>query len=208
MMGNQLSQILTMLLIISIIVLFILICIFIILSAKKKKEQQGPKEEEVLTTTPEKADKKIVKVKEYTTSDVKDFMDFEDIRDNMIIQDKGKRLVMVIQCQGINYDLMSSVEKVSVEQGFVQFLNSLTRPIQLYIQSRKINLGQSIENYKKRLRDVENRYNRIKMQYEQAQRNENMTREQFDMLRLEYTKQKNLYEYTLDIINNTTFKIN
>ena len=60
-------------------------------------------------------------------------------------------MVMVVQCQGINYDLMSSIEKVGVEQGFIQFLNTLTRPIQIYIQSRKVNLEESIENYKKRV---------------------------------------------------------
>ena len=110
---------------------------------------------------------------------------------------------MVIQCQGINYDLMSTMEKVSVEQGFVQFLNTLTRPIQLYIQSRKVNLNESIQNYKKRLKDIETKYNKIKIQYEQAQKNSNLSTEQFNIIRLEYVRQKNLYDYTRDIINNT-----
>ena len=43
---------------------------------------------------------------------------------------------MVVECQGINYDLMSQEEKVSVEEGFSQFLNTLKEPVQLYIQTR------------------------------------------------------------------------
>ena len=44
----------------------------------------------------------------------RDFMDFDRIEDNMIIQKKGKFL-MIVECQGINYDLMSDMEKVSVK---------------------------------------------------------------------------------------------
>ena len=49
--------------------------------------------------------------------------EFEKVEDNMIIQKKGKYL-MVLECQGINYDLMSEMEMASVEQGFIEFLNT------------------------------------------------------------------------------------
>ncbi len=54
-----------------------------------------------------------------------DFMEFNGVEDNMIVQKNGKRYIMVIECQGINYDLMSQMEKVGVEEGFQQFLNTL-----------------------------------------------------------------------------------
>ena len=38
-----------------------------------------------------------------------------------------------------------SVEKVSVEQGFISFLNTLRHPIQIYIQTRTINLERSVQ---------------------------------------------------------------
>ena len=137
----------------------------------------------------------IVQAKAYTTHNIKDFLDFDEIKDNMIVQNRGKKLIMVVQCQGVNYDLMSSMEKVSVEQGFVQFLNTLTRPIQLYIQSRKVNLEESIQNYTKRLKDVEGKFFKAKLQYEQAQKNENLSKDRLDMIKLEYVRQKNLYEH-------------
>ena len=205
MSSGELTYLLTILLIASVVILGILIIVFIALSINKNKKEKKFDEAMIQTCEieKEKAKSKIIQTKTYTPQDVKSFLDFDEIKDNMIVQDKGKRLVMVIQCQGINYDLMSTMEKVSVEQGFVQFLNTLTRPIQLYIQSRKVNLNESIQNYKKRLKDIETKYNKIKIQYEQAQKNSNLSTEQFNIIRLEYVRQKNLYDYTRDIINNT-----
>ena len=57
--------------------------------------------------------------------DVFKFMEFDKIIDNMIVQNKGQRYTMAIKCKGINYDLMSDVEQLSVEQGFITFLNTL-----------------------------------------------------------------------------------
>lgn len=205
MSSGELTYLLTILLIASVVILGILIIVFIALSINKNKKEKKFDEAMIQTgeIEKEKAKSKIIQTKTYTPQDVKSFLDFDEIKDNMIVQDKGKRLVMVIQCQGINYDLMSNMEKVSVEQGFVQFLNTLTRPIQLYIQSRKVNLNESIQNYKKRLKDIETKYNKIKIQYEQAQKNSDLSTEQFNMIRLEFVRQKNLYDYTRDIINNT-----
>lgn len=201
--SEQLTSLLSILLIVSILILFVLIVAFVAISLKKKMKEKEDKPKKVEVVKTEEKTTNIVQAKSYTTQDIKSFLDFDEIKDNMIIQNKGKRMVMVVQCQGINYDLMSSVEKVSVEQGFVQFLNTLTRPIQLYIQSRKVNLEESIQKYNKRLTDVESRFYKAKLQYEQAERNENLSKDRFNMIKLEYVRQKNLYEYTKDIISNT-----
>ena len=200
---DYITNILKISLIISVVLLFILMVAFIILELKRKNEK---KEDEELIEIKSKEDKKTsntTQTKIFTTKDIKDFMDFDEIKDNMIIQKNGKRLVMVIQCQGINYDLMSSIEKVGVEQGFVQFLNTLTRPIQIYIQSRKVNLEESIENYKKKLKTIESNYGKARFQYDEATKNNNINPDKFKNIKFEYIRQKNLYEYTKDIISNT-----
>ena len=110
---------------------------------------------------------------------------------------------MVIDCQGINYDLMSADEKIGVEEGFVQFLNTLTSPVQIYIQTRKINLESSLINYKEKVDLIENSYNKQRLRYEQLAKNPSTPR---DVLRKEYyelIKQQNLYEYGRDIIYDT-----
>lgn len=202
-MGNQeITNLLTIFLAISIIILFVLIMAFLIITIKRKQEEtkRNVNNKRMENT---KVPSNIIQTKMYTTENIKKFMDFDEIKDNMIIQKNGKRLVMVVKCQGVNYDLMSSIEKVGVEQGFIQFLNTLTRPIQLYIQSRKVNLSESVENYKKRLKNIESSYGKIKIQFEQAQRNENISDEKYKEIKMEYVRQKNLYEYTRDIISNT-----
>ena len=130
-------------------------------------------------------------------------MEFDKIEDNMIIQKNGMRYVMVVECQGINYDLMSQAEKVAVEEGFVQFLNTLSHPIQIYTQTRKINLESSLQTYKAEVDKVEQEYQRQTLRYRQIMQSPNATEEQRKKALYEYTKQKNLYEYGKDIIYNT-----
>ena len=204
-MGAQsLTQLLTMFLAISLIILFVLIIILAIITLKKKKQENNIiKESDIKLAQEPKIITNMVQTKMYTAENVKKFLDFDEIKDNMILQKDGKRLVMVIQCQGVNYDLMSAIEKVGVEQGFIQFLNTLTRPIQLHVQARKVNLEDSVANYKKRLKNIEISFNKMRIQYEQAQKNSSISNEKFKEIKFEYIRQKNLYEYTKDIISNT-----
>ena len=139
----------------------------------------------------------------YTKVPIFNFMQFDKIQDNMIVQDNGNKYLMVLACEGVNYDLMSEVEKTGVESGFLQFLNTLRFPIQLYVQTRTINIESSIIGYKQRLNETKeklekkrNEYNRINKEpdmYPQKNK-EKVTRE---MARLQ-----NLYDYGADVIKN------
>lgn len=196
------TQILTIFLAVSVIILFILIVLFFALWLKRRERKQTA-EDLTENKNQSKIESKIIETKQYSTENIKKFMDFDEIKDNMIVQKNGKRFVMVIQCQGINYDLMSSIEKVGVEQGFIQFLNTLTKPIQIYVQSRKVNLEESIENYRKKLKNIEISYNKAKLQFDNAQKSNKMSADTMKKLRMEFVRQKNLYDYTRDIIANT-----
>lgn len=131
------------------------------------------------------------------------FMEFDTIEDNMIVQDNGKKYLMVIECKGVNYDLLSNLEKASIEQGFLQFLNTLKYEIQLYVQTRKVNLFQSINSYKERLRNIEMDMRDEEARYTDMQRSGNYTRDELLKEIKEVTKKRNLYEYGKDIIENT-----
>lgn len=143
------------------------------------------------------------KTKNFTINSIFDFLEFDKIEDNMIIQKNGTRYVMVVECQGINYDLMSQAEKIGVEEGFVQFLNTLAYPIQLYTQTRKINLESSLNSYKNEIAKIEQEYARQRARYQSIASNPNSTEAQITQALYELTKQKNLYEYGKDIIYNT-----
>lgn len=139
----------------------------------------------------------------YTKQSIFDFMEFDRIEDNMIIQKDDKRYLMVLECQGINYDLMSGMERVSVEEGFAQFLNTLRHPIQIYTQTRTINLESSLQTYKKRLEDIKLELERKEMKYKQMQSSKNYTEDEMKAQNLEIIRDKNLYEYGKDIIYYT-----
>ncbi len=122
-------------------------------TTNSKKKQTGFNEEE---------DKGMVKRKEgkeVPKKNIFDFMEFDKIIDNMIVQEKGNKYTMVIQCKGINYDLMSEVEQLSVEEGFITFLNTLKFPVQLYVQARAVDLKKSMNIFQNSVNELEKKYN-------------------------------------------------
>ena len=107
--------------------------------------------------------------------DISKFMEFDKIEDDMIIQENGEKYVMVIKCQGINYDLMSETEMLAVEEGFSNFLNTLKYPIQLYVQSRSLNLEDEINKYKERLLVIKDDYDKAELAAYTRKKNEKLS---------------------------------
>lgn len=197
--NDQISQFLTIILSILLVVLFVLVTIFIILNIKKKQSEKDPKTKK----ENEKVQPKNSVDTSYNKQSIFDFMEFDKIEDNMIIRKDGTKYVMAIECQGVNYDLMSGLEKNSVEQGFLQLLNTLRYPIQLYIQTRTVNLESSLATYKSKLENIRNEYVRKQMQYNVLASSGNRPIKEIEEARFELIKSQNLYEYGQDIIQNT-----
>ena len=193
---NLLTIILTVILSIMLVLLAILGIMY--MSSKMKKKSNNPTEQNNIENV--KINKKI---KTYKIESVMDFMEFDTVVDNMISQKDGKRYVMVVECQGINYDLMSEVEKNAVEEGFIQFLNTIRHPIQIYTQTRTVNLESSLQTYRARIKDIETELQKEQMKYNQMLRSGSYTQQQLNQELFELTKQKNLYDYGKDIIYNT-----
>ena len=206
MMSNVdgITKMLTILLICMCAILVILLFVFIMVKIKDSSNKRAQEKNKLGKEDKSKktGSNNVKAYKEYTKNSVFDFMKFKKIEDNMILKDNGTYL-MVIECQGVNYDLMSELEKVSVEQGFMQFLNSLRFPIQLYIQTRTVNLQSSINGYKNKLTPIENKYNMMQMQYMDMQKKGTHTPKEMQQAYYNLVKQKNLYEYTKDIIMDT-----
>lgn len=147
--------------------------------------------------------KSVPKTKTYTLENVSKFMEFATITDNMIVVKEGLKYIMVVECQGINYDLMSETEKNGIEQGFVEFLNTIRYPVQIYTQTRTVNLEDSITNYTKKVDAIQLEYEKLHAQYNQAVKSERFTEQQLNQMYFELTKQRNLLEYGRDIIYTT-----
>ena len=196
---DQTTQMLVLLLICAVVILFVLVIVYFILKSREKKREVGQKEKQSNT----KNDIKKNELSQLNKKSIFDFMDFDKVEDNMIIQHNGKRYIMAIECAGINYDLMSGVEKTGVEEGFVQFLNTLRFPIQLYIQTRTVNLEKSIDAYKKRVNQIESELYAKNQQYQEMVESGRFSQQDLNKAFYEVTKTRNLYEYGKDIIYDT-----
>ena len=201
MSDNQISNFLTISLVVLVSVFFVLLVILVVLMLKDKSKNKTKNTGNADLSDNSKNVKKDI---EYSKNSIFSFMEFDKIEDNMIIRKNGKQYIMIIECQGVNYDLMSGLEKNSVEQGFLQFLNTLRYPIQLYIQTRTVNLGSSINRYKTRVNNIRSEYMRKQMEYNSmTNTDEGYTAREINNARFELVKAQNLYEYGLDIVNNT-----
>ena len=65
---------------------------------------------------------------------------FSEMRENMILMSDGS-FRAVVECQSINFDLMSAREREGVEFSYQNFLNSLYFPVQILIRSRRVDIG-------------------------------------------------------------------
>lgn len=67
------------------------------------------------------------------------FLDVAEIRDNLVIMRDGT-LRSVLLVSSINFSLKSVDEQNAIVQAYMQFLNGLDYPIQVVIQSRRMNI--------------------------------------------------------------------
>ena len=183
------------------VVLFLLVIIYFIIKAKTNPKKEKKAKDNISQSNTKKNTQKSTAIN-YNKQSIYSFMEFDKIEDNMIVRKNGNKFLMVIECQGVNYDLMSGLEKNSVEQGFIQFLNTLRYPIQIYVQTRTVNLESGIIKYKDRINAIRDRLQKKQMEYT---RKEAMgySPVELNKARLEVTREQNLYEYGVDLVNNT-----
>ncbi len=182
-------------------IMILLVALYIYLMKPKTEKIKKESEEEMIENKTEKEGKVEQNYGKYTSNltreSIFEFMEFDEIVDNMIVRKNGSQYVMILQCNGVNYDLMSEQEKISVEEGFVQFLNTLRFPIQLYIQSRTLNLRDIIDEYKSRIDNLTIEIDKIDTKIEQAKTMGNKALKE----KLEFEKRRkiNILEYGVSI---------
>lgn len=75
------------------------------------------------------------------------FLDIAEIRDDVVVMKDGT-LRAVLLVSSINFSLKSQDEQAAIMSGYVSFLNSLDAPIQVVIQSRKLNIDDYLNRLK------------------------------------------------------------
>ena len=194
---NSLSQIeilnLIMIGIIAIIGILSLIVVFIIIKMRLKEKQRI--EENSSKIIGEKNSNQAKKTN-LITRDGKEidsiykFMEFDSITDNMIIRKNREQFIMVIECKGINYDLLSNDEK---------------SPIQLYVQTRKLDMSNLLNSYSRRTDAMLEEVRKIDAQIQLAKQNGND--ELVKKLSFDRKRKMNIVEYS-ESIEEYTNKIN
>lgn len=209
---NSLSQIeilnLIMIGIIAIIGILSLIVVFIIIKMRLKEKQRI--EENSSKIIGEKNNNQAKKINLITRdgkeiNSIYKFMEFDSITDNMIIRKNREQFIMVIECKGINYDLLSNDEKSAVELGFISFLNTIRTPIQLYVQTRKLDMSNLLNSYSRRTDAMLEEVRKIDAQIQLAKQNGND--ELVKKLSFDRKRKMNIVEYS-ESIEEYTNKIN
>ena len=157
MSNDEITGLLSIVLIVMVCILIALIIVYIILRHKTKPRDINKATMLSNNINSGKNDTAKNISNSYNKQSIFSFMEFDKIEDNMIVRKNGNKFLMVIECQGVNYDLMSGLEKNSVEQGFLQFLNTLRYPVQIYVQTRTVNLESGIIKYKERINEIKDR---------------------------------------------------
>jgi hypothetical protein len=78
------------------------------------------------------------------------YLDIAEIREDIVVMKDGT-LRAVLFVSSINFSLKSEDEQQAIIGGYVSFLNSLDSPIQILVQSRKLN----VDDYLNRLKEQE-----------------------------------------------------
>ncbi|MBU1148690.1 hypothetical protein KKI23_01230, partial [Patescibacteria group bacterium] len=71
-------------------------------------------------------------------------LDISEIKDNCVVMKDGT-LRQVLLVSSINFSLKSQEEQTAVIQAYTQFLNSMDFPLQIVIQSRRLNIDQYLQ---------------------------------------------------------------
>ncbi|RJO59723.1 hypothetical protein C4546_00650 [Candidatus Parcubacteria bacterium] len=75
------------------------------------------------------------------------FLDVWEIKDDVVILKNGT-IRSVLLVSSMNFALKSEEEQAAVIQAYTQFLNTLDFPLQIVIQSRKLNIDPYLDNLK------------------------------------------------------------
>ncbi|NQV90586.1 hypothetical protein HQ487_04260 [Candidatus Uhrbacteria bacterium] len=83
------------------------------------------------------------------------FLDIAEIRDDMVLLKDGTvRAVLLVS--SINFALKSTDEQEAIIQAYMMFLNSLEYPIQIVIQSRRMNIDAYMNQLLEQQRTMQN----------------------------------------------------
>ena len=90
------------------------------------------------------------------------YLDISEIRDDVvIIKDGTMRAILLVS--SVNFALKSEEEQQAIVSSYVQFLNSIDYPLQIVVQSRKLDIEDYLERLKVSEKEQENELLRVQI---------------------------------------------
>lgn len=77
-----------------------------------------------------------------------EYLSIGEIKDDCVVLKDGT-LAAVVMVSSINFSLKSAEEQEAIIQSYINFLNSFNFPVQIVIQSRKLNIDPYLEKLKR-----------------------------------------------------------
>lgn len=128
-----------LLLVIGLVFVFFIVMVVLILFVLKKIKETDPSNVDPSLLT--------------NTQTTQSFLPFETIKDSMIHLG-GHQYRAIIKCGSVNYALKTEKEQDIVELSFQRFLNSLSHPISIYVQTRTMDNSKMLESLREDILDT------------------------------------------------------
>src|SRR3989338_7914124 len=96
------------------------------------------------------------------TASTKRFLDIAEIKEDVVVLKDGT-MRAVLLCSSINFALKSDDEQQAIIQAYMQFLNALEYPIQIVMQSRRLNIDPYLETLIKSEKEQKNDLLRVQI---------------------------------------------
>ena len=176
--------------------------IYVIITSGSNKGGKGSSSDKKPSTASGKSNKK--NTGSGKTFNSSQFLNFEDILSFEfgsgkmgVIKQPNNRFLGVLEVKGINFNLLSNEEVMILENSYQRLLNGLDFPIQIFVQSKKLDVSNYTNRYKERKEE-------IIREYENKKRKNELLKEKGDIdpqrLDFELNKTKNQIIYAERLI--------
>ena len=104
----------------------------------------------------------ILKKKINASASTQRFLDIAEIKEDIVVlRDGSLRAVLLVS--SVNFALKSEDEQNAIISGYISFLNSLTFPLQIVVQSRRLNLDTYLNNLEQKRKEQTNELLKVQM---------------------------------------------
>lgn len=111
-------------------------------------------------------EEKAVDYSSFNRKDIMDYVKIDDVTENMLVSDGGKRFIAAIKCQGFSFADAEIEEKLQTIRGYITFFNVLdNNPIQFRQSARDVNLDSLIQDYKEQMTKLQEQRFSLNLDY-------------------------------------------